>query len=187
MLMFRNCFLFLVFAVFMLAGCTSETSQSTGATNSKPPSAGEASGTTSLDDVISTWQSSKQDEAVKLLIGSGGGDAALDSNSPVLKLSEEDVKSMTRAERTRFMNEAIKVANVLKPLAMRCMTLGDEALGRGEVEAARHYFDAVNSLGRTLQDRRHVWIMQQLGKFLVKVSQERISRCEDSAGKQSPN
>lgn len=186
MFMLCRSFLFPMFAVFMLTGCTSETSRSTGTTASEAPAAGDASGATKLDDAISAWRSSKQDEAVKLLLDCGD-DVGLDTNSRVLKLSEDDVKSMTREERTGFVNESIEVAVALKALAIHCMTLGDEALGRGNIAAARHYFEAVNRLGRPLQDRRHVVIMQRLGKFMVTICQERISRCENAAAKRSGN
>jgi hypothetical protein len=165
----------LVFSIAATVGCGPV---STNDEMQRATSADEASEANDLDASLAAWQSGNKDAAAEHLLSAKGEDLAIGSALRVFQLSEDDVKSMSRAQRRLFQEEVIKIVRDLRGLGQHCLALGDKSLDEGEVDTARQYFEAVNRLGRTLNAPQRVLVLHDIGEFLIRDSDSGLKRCE---------
>jgi hypothetical protein len=128
-----------------------------------------------LGDVFASWESGDKDQAVELLLSIQWSDLDLASDTPALRLSEQEFASLSRDERTRVGEEAIKFASMSKQLARHALSLGDQARVSGQMQQGKAYYEAVLRLGECLSNPERLKVLQMMGAALKAMAEKQLS------------
>jgi hypothetical protein len=127
------------------------------------------------NDVLSAWETGDKDRAVELLLSIPWDEPTRFSDRPLLSMTEQEFSSLSRSERNRHVEEAIKLVSRLKGLARHAIALGDKARSSGDKQRAKVYYEAVLHLGEAISNPDKLLILQQLGRGLVSIANEQLS------------
>lgn len=127
-----------------------------------------------LRDVIDTWESGAQDQAIgKMLLIDWGGSTALD-NIPAMSLTENDFKALARGERIEQQAAAMKLAGTAKAISRHSFSLAEKANADGDNEKAKQYYQGTQRLGAALAGADRIAVLQMTGKALVQMAEEKV-------------
>ena len=128
-----------------------------------------------LSDVLSSWETGDKDRAVELLLSIPWDEPTRFSDTLLLSMTEQEFSSLSRDERKRHGEEAIKLAETFKRLARHAITLGDKARSSGDKQGAKVYYRAVLHLGEAISNPDRLMILQLLGRALVSMANEQLT------------
>jgi hypothetical protein len=126
-------------------------------------------------DVLASWESGRQDEAVKQLLSMRWDQPGVFTDVPMMNLSEKDFTALPANERERTAKEAIELSNTLRNLARHALSTGQQAQASGDKQTAKAHYEAVLHLGQALSTSERLLLIQLVGKALVKTAEERLS------------
>ena len=169
-----NLLLFVVLTTIpLVCGCGTDAEQVPTPTSAAPQNGtGSATSNDVVSQVLTSWESGDKEGAVQKLISIEWN--GLTSGTPLL-MSEQEITSLSRAERNRVTEEASRLAVASRRLSQHAISLGEGAQASGDNEQAKAYYEAVLNFGQTLANPDGLFAVKSVGNAIVTMANEKQS------------
>ena len=141
-----------------------------------PPVTSQAhEGVVRLADVLASWESGDDDDAVKQIVSIRWDKPNVLANVSVLNLTEDSFARLPYDDQERVMKELMEVSKVSRDLARHVVAVGDKARASGNEEMAATHYEAVRQFGKALSRPERLQGIQLVGRALERMTQDKVS------------
>lgn len=125
-------------------------------------------------EVLAAWIGGRKDEAVKQFLQMRWQDPSVFEGIPMLVMSEQQFAALPQAQRDPIGRQAQQFSTTIGDIATAVIASGEKASASGDAAGAKARFEAVQQFGQTLAAPERLLIIQQVGKAVAKVAQEKL-------------
>jgi hypothetical protein len=134
-----------------------------------------AANDSSVGDLISLWDTGKEDEATEKFLSIDWQDASTFNQIRGLSMSEEDMKSLSDDEIKSIVGETMPLLGSMRKLFFHIAAEAERLAASGEVSKAQEYLTAIKEYGNNLSNSNHLSIVQKHGEAAVLYADGKLS------------
>jgi hypothetical protein len=132
-----------------------------------------------LNQMFASWESGRQDQAVRLLCSIDWNDPELLSDAPALfALTEQEFTSGWRYPKRMLTQKILPSVTLSRDLALRAIALGQAAQETGDTQRAKTHYNAVRKLGAYLSQPERLEVAKLLAKAILALADEQLSQVD---------
>ena len=170
-----------VAATILFVGCGKQNTSS----GTPPPSVkaqpSAASGSPVTQAALSAWQQGDQSAAVSNFLAANWGARPLFASDSVLSLTEDQLKSLSDADRQAKLDEIMKQLDPLKRLIEAVAQAGNDAALKGDTAQAQKCFASLKQCGTALSSPDCSRRIQDFGGGLTRAADTAAKIADTSA------